>query len=114
MKKMSQQNWIVGDSYQKRILDDSLKGKINLIQDVIVKPHGIIPAHTHRQTDEIFYVTENQATMMVNDKQFTVKPGDFIYVDRNENHGFNNDSDQEFKMIVFKINFAKADSYLKY
>jgi len=114
MKKVLHQNWISGESYQKRILDDHLKGKIDLIQDVIVKANGIIPSHSHQQTDEIFYITKNSAWMKVNGKKFRVSEGDFIYVDRNEKHGFENNSNQEFKMIVFKINFDKKDSYLDY
>lgn len=114
MKRITHQNWIKGKSYQKRILDDNLKGKINLIEDVIVKPGGIVPQHAHDQTDEIFYITENEAIMIVNDKEFKVSPGDFIYVDKNEKHGFRNESNKEFKMIVFKMNFEKSDSYLKY
>lgn len=113
MKINQNQTWIKGKSYKKRILIDNLSKKINLIEDVVIKPHGIVPIHKHEFTDEIFYVIQNNATMIVNDKKFKVKPGDFIYVEKNENHGFRNESDQEFKMIVFKINFKKGDSYLK-
>lgn len=113
MKRITHQNWIKGESYQKRILDDNLKGKINLIEDVIVKPGGIIPQHAHDQTDEIFYVTEGKALMIVNNNKFEVSPGDFIYVNKNEKHGFRNENHKKFKMIVFKINFDKKDSYLK-
>ena len=51
--------------------------------------------------------------MIVNDEEFQVNPGDMIYVDKKESHGFRNESDNEFKMIVLKINFKKEDSYLK-
>ncbi|MCK4808923.1 MAG: cupin domain-containing protein, partial [Candidatus Aenigmarchaeota archaeon] len=64
-------------------------------------------------TDEIFYIINNSAIMIVNDEEFEVNPGDIIYVDKNENHGFRNESDKDFKMIVFKINFQKGDSLLK-
>ena len=36
-----------------------------------------------------------------------------IYVSKNEEHGFRNESGKEFKMIVSKINFKEGDSYLK-
>lgn len=42
-----------------------------------------------------------------------MKHANFIYVGKNEEHGFRNNSNKEFKMIVFKINFKKGDSYLK-
>jgi len=113
MKYIKNKNWILGKSYKKRILIEDLKGKINLIEDVIIEPKGIIPIHKHDFTDEIFYITGNSAIMIVGNREFRVKPGDFIYVEKNEKHGFKNDSNKEFKMIVFKINFKKGDSYLK-
>jgi len=113
MQRINHNNWIKGKSYQKRILIEDLKKKINLIEDVIIIPKGEIPCHSHEFTDEIFYITENSAIMIVNNKEFEVKPGDMIYVDKNESHGFRNETDKEFKMIMFKINFQKGDSLLK-
>ena len=113
MQKINHDNWIKGKSYQKRILIEDLKKKINLIEDVIIIPKGEIPCHSHEFTDEIFYITENSAIMIVNNKEFEVKQGDMIRVDKNESHGFRNESNKEFKMIMFKLNFRKGDSYLK-
>jgi quercetin dioxygenase-like cupin family protein len=113
MKKINHNNWIQGKSYKKRILIEELKGKINLIEDVTIIPKGEIPCHEHKFTDEIFYIVKNSAKMIVNKEEFEVSPGDMIYVDKNESHGFRNENDKEFKMIVFKINFQKEDSFLK-
>ena len=113
MQRINHNNWIKGKSYQKRILIEELKKKINLIEDVIIPPKGEIPCHSHDFTDEIFYIVNNSAVMIVNDEEFEVNPGDMICVDKNENHGFRNESDKEFMMIVFKINFQKDDSLLK-
>jgi len=113
MQKINHNNWIKGKNYQKRILIEELKEKINLIEDIIVSPKEEIPCHKHDFTDEIFYITNNSAIMIVNNKEFEVNPGDMIYVNKNENHGFRNENNNEFKMIVFKINFQKGDSFLK-
>lgn len=113
MKHIKNQEWILDESYKKRVLLENLEKKINLIEDVIVNPHGIIPVHKHDFTDEIFYITKNSAIMIINGKEFEVYPNDMVYVDRNEKHGFRNELDKEFGMIVFKINFKKSDSYLK-
>ena len=51
--------------------------------------------------------------MIVDGKEFKVNPGNMICIDRNESHGFRNETDKEFKMIMFKVNFQKGDSYLK-
>ena len=92
---------------------EELEEKINLIEDIIIAPKGEIPCHSHDFTDEIFYITNNSAIMIVGNEEFKVDPGDMIYVDKNERHGFRNESDKEFKVIVFKINFQKGDSLLK-
>ncbi len=113
MKIIKNKNWIPGKSYKKRILVEGLKSKINLIEDVIVESKGKIPIHSHNFTDEIFYITEGSATMIINEKEFEVNPGDMIYVDKEEEHGFRNESEKDFKMLCFKINFKKGDSYLK-
>ena len=112
MQRINHNNWVKGESYQKRILIEKLKEKINLIEDVIIVPKGEIPCHSHDFTDEIFYIIDNSAIMIVNNKEFKVNPGDMIYVNKNERHGFRNKSNKEFKMIVFKINFQKGDSLL--
>ena len=113
MQRINHNNWVKGKSYQKRILIEELKEKINLIEDVVVVPKGEIPCHSHDFTDEIFYIINNSAIMIVDDKEFEVNPGDMIYVGKNESHGFRNESEKGFKMIVFKINFQKGDSFLR-
>ena len=113
MKHIKNKKWISGKSYKKRILLDNLQEKINLVEDVIVKPKGVIPCHKHDFTDEIFYITHNSAIMIVDGKEFEVHSGDMIYVSKNEEHSFRNESDHEFKMIVSKMNFKKGDSFLK-
>lgn len=113
MKLIRHKNWIKGKDYQKRILLEELPGKVNLIQDVIIKPNNVIPPHKHDFTDEIFYITENSAVAVMNREEFEVFPGDVIYINRNEEHSFKNLSKKEFKMLVLKMNFKKGDSYLK-
>lgn len=113
MQKIDHKNWIKGESYQKRILIKELGEKINLIEDIIIAPKGEISCHSHDFTEEIFYIIQNSAIMIVGNRKFKVSPGEMIYVDKNESHGFRNESDKEFKMIVFKINFQKGDSLLK-
>ena len=110
---MKESKWICGNSYKKKILVDSLKEKINIIQEVIIDSKGEIPIHSHKFTNEIFYVTKNSAIIIINKKENRVKEGDIIYVKKGKEHGFRNESEKNFKMIVFKINFKKGDSYLK-
>ena len=113
MELIKHDNWIKGKNYQKRILLDNFNKQISLIEDVIIVAGGKIPLHKHNSTDEIFYITKSLAIMTVDAKEFKVSPGDMIYVNKNERHGFRNNDNKEFKMLVMKINFQKGDSYLK-
>lgn len=113
MESIKSNNWLEGKGYKKRILIENLKEKVNLIQDVIIPPHTIVSQHKHEYTDEIFYITENSAVMQVENKKFKVKAGDMILVNKQEIHGFENNSSKELKLFVLKINFRKGDLYLK-
>jgi quercetin dioxygenase-like cupin family protein len=113
MKIIKNKKWTKGESYKKRILFDKLDEKINLIEDIIIKAKGCIPPHKHQFTQEIFYITDNSATMTIDNKKIKVSPGDMIYVAKDETHSFQNNSNKEFKMIVLKINFQTGDSFLK-
>ena len=112
MKIIKNKDWIKGEMYRKRILLDNFNKNINLIEDVIIEANGSIPLHHHDFTDEIFYIVNNSAIMIVDDEKFKVSEGDMIYVNKNEKHGFENKNELELKMIVMKINFHKGDSYL--
>ena len=113
MQLIKHNNWIKGKSYQKRILLDNFDKQINLIEDVIIEAGGSVPVHSHNFTDEIFYITKNSVTMIVENEKFEVDEGDMIYVNKNEKHSFENKNSKELKMIIMKINFQKGDSYLK-
>ena len=113
MKLIKDKDWVSGKSYKKRILIEDLEKKINLIENVVVEPRGEIPIHSHKFTDEIFFIIGNSAIMIVDGKEFEVKSGDMIYIDKNEKHGFRNESEKDFKMLCFKIDFREGDSYLK-
>ena len=113
MKINKKTSWIKGKSYRKRILLKGLKGDINLVEEAVIEPGGEVPVHQHKFTKEIFFVTANSATMTVEKKRIKVKAGDLIQVNKGEKHGFINKSKKEFRLIVFKINFQKGDSYLE-
>ena len=108
----NEDKWIKGESYRKRILLDNASKNLNIIEDVVVNPHGKVPIHKHDSTNEIFYIVSGKAVMIVDDKEFEVKHRDIIFVDKNEKHEFRNESDEELKMFVLKIDYIKGDSYL--
>ena len=108
----NEDKWIKGKSYQKRILLSNATKNLNIIEDVIVHPHGEVPVHAHDYASEIFYIVSGKAIMIVGNKEFEVKHRDTIFIDKKEPHGFRNESDEELKMYVLKIDYKKGDSYL--
>ncbi len=112
MEHIRKSEWISGKNYKKNVLADNLGKTLNLIEDVIIDPKGEVPCHSHKFTDEIFFITKNKVIMNVNDISFEVKEGDLIFVDKNESHGFENPSNEIVKLVVLKLNHKNGDSYL--
>ncbi|MCD6522877.1 MAG: cupin domain-containing protein [Candidatus Diapherotrites archaeon] len=115
MKVIRNPNWIEGKGemkYKKRILMENVPPSVNLIEDVVIPPGGKIPSHAHKATTELFYITSGKARMKVQNKEFEVNPKDMVLVEVGESHSFINNSDEDFEMIVLKINFRKDDAIL--
>ena len=104
--------WIPGKSYRKKVLLENIKGKINIVQDVIIEPFGEIPPHKHRFTDEVFYIIKGELIFKTEKESIQLGPGDLIFVDKEESHSFINKSQQEARLICLKINYKEGDSYL--
>jgi len=104
--------WISGKTYKKKILLEDIKDKINLIEDVIIKPLGEVPLHKHQYTKEVFYITEGKPIFRNTKKNIQLKEEELIFIDKEEAHGFINKTKRRVKLICFKINHRKGDSYL--
>lgn len=113
--KSSEGRWIEGKNemkYKKRILMENVPPSINLIEDIIITANGKIPSHAHENTDEIFYITKGKAIVKVGKEELKVGRGDMIFIEKGEEHSFTKDSDENFEMIVLKINFKGDDAIL--
>ena len=91
---------------------DKIEKKLDIIEDVIINPRGEIPLHSHKFTEEIFFIRQNHAIMTVDNNSFKVQEGDVVFVNKGESHGFKNLSNDEVKLICLKINHKKGDSFL--
>jgi len=113
--KNSKDKWVKGKgemAYQKKILMDNIPPSVNLIEDIIIPAGGKIPAHVHKQTAEIFYITKGKTWMKIGEKGFELSEKDMVFVNVGEEHSFRNDSDENLEMIILKINFKKDDAIL--
>ena len=115
MKVIRDTKWIEGRgelNYRKRVLMDSVPPAVNLIEDVVVPAGGRIPPHVHESTKEIFYATSGTASLVAGGEESTLGPGDLAVVDAGEEHAFTNNSSEDFKMLVLKINFREGEAIL--
>jgi len=111
----SENNWIEGKedlNYKKKVLIENIPKSINLIQRVIIPKKGKIPIHAHKQTSEVFYIC-NGFLKILGKEETILKKGDIVFVEKEEDHGFINDGNEDIEMLVFKINFEKGDEILR-
>lgn len=69
----------------------------------IVTPGAEIGGHSHQVDDEIYIIVEGNATMMVNDQEASVGPGDAVLLKCGGSHGLRNESDQEVHVLVLDL-----------
>ena len=66
----------------KNYYDPKIVGEINDSYVKLAKLKGGFPRHSHRDEDEMFYVIEGELKLVFDDKEITLRPGEFIIVPR--------------------------------
>jgi mannose-6-phosphate isomerase-like protein (cupin superfamily) len=92
--------------YSKTIIfsgDDFAEGG-HLLQVVTVPPRTKQRLHLHKRQTEIFYVLEGRASIEIAGEEFDARAGDAFICTPGDRHSLWNQSDQDFRLIVFKIN----------
>ena len=79
---------------------------------IIIPPGKSSTLHHHKITQETYFVLKGEGKMQVNDKHFTLLPGQACWIEVGENHKIQNDGETE---LVFLAICAPAwvpeDSY---
>ena len=111
--KQEEKEWDDKEAYSKKILfnEDELKSKGNVVQVVKFPPKTKLKPHYHKQTKEIFYILKEGGIISIDNQQFRARNGDILLCEPGEIHFVINDTDEEFKILVFKINSEENDSY---
>lgn len=55
---------------------------------VRIAPGSALKPHTHADSESFIYIVEGSAVVRLNDKLFSVKAGDTIYIPAGVSHGF--------------------------
>lgn len=67
------------------------------------QPGCLVPKHKHLDMYEIFLVEEGQIEVKINSKKIVLKKGDFLTIEPNENHTFQNKSKNSAVITYFSI-----------
>ncbi len=65
--------------------------------------------HLHREQTEVFYILEGVAVIQIRAQDYVARPGDAFICDPGDTHSLWNQSDEDFKVVVFKINKPEED-----
>ena len=76
----------------------------HLLQIVTIPADTRQRAHYHDRQTEVFYILEGEATITFNDVDYPARPGDAFICSPGDVHRVWNKTDQEFRLVVFKIN----------
>lgn len=93
------------EDYSKRVLFDAgeLPGEGHVVQVVTIPPQTKQRAHYHKKQTEVFFILEGECLIVIDDKEFTAKPGDAFVCEPGDTHYLHNETDAPFRLIVFKI-----------
>ena len=74
-------------------------------------PKTKLKPHYHKQTKEIFYILKEGGIISIDDEQIRAQNDDILFCEPGEKHFVINDTDEEFRILVFKIDSKENDSF---
>ena len=97
--------------YSKKVLFNvnELPHGGHMLQEVIIPANTKQREHYHNIQTEVFYITQGECSVFINQKEFITKPGDAFVCEPKDTHYLWNKSDKDFHLIVFKINRPEND-----
>ena len=115
MKKINvtAQNWVEAPGYKKQLLlsEKELRCNGTRVQMVVIPPHSTIENHYHKTSREFYYVLQGGCLLTINNETLRLSVGDMLLTEPDDVHKLINDSDKEFKLLVFKTNATEQDTY---
>ena len=102
---------IVKQDYRKKIIFalDDFDEKGHLLQVVTIPPNTRQRLHSHARQTEVFYILEGEAIIRINDVDTLAKPGDAFICSPGDVHNVWNQTDNDFRLVVFKINLPEGE-----
>lgn len=91
--------WALGVKVTIRADSEMTGGAYSAFEDLVLPGQGP-PLHTHTNEDETMYVIEGELEVVLGDKTYTARPGDFAHMARGVPHRFKNISDKPARMLL--------------
>jgi quercetin dioxygenase-like cupin family protein len=97
--------------YSKEIIfsTEDFEEEGHLLQVVTIPPRTKQRLHLHREQTEVFYVLEGRGIISISGSEFLAGTGDAFICSPADTHSLWNQSDEDFKVLVFKINKPEKD-----
>jgi uncharacterized cupin superfamily protein len=85
-----------------RVLQGGAKAgrHLNFLHDDILPPGTSIGLHRHKDDEEYYYIVSGRGTMTLDGRRIPVRAGDITAVLPGGEHGLENDSDADMRIIV--------------
>lgn len=88
---------------QRFIAPNELQSNIQTVNYVELGPGESYTPHRHPDCEECFFALEGEATAFIESKGINITKGDFLVVEKNEEHSFKNETDKVFVYFAFRI-----------
>jgi len=86
------------------ISHQDLAGKrLRFVHDDVLPPGTSIGVHPHHDDEEYYYILEGCGMMTLDSERFEVRPGDIAAVFPGGEHGLENNSDADLRLIVISV-----------
>ncbi len=93
--------WGPGDLYSLLVTGEETNNAFFQFEAIVPKGGGP-PPHVHSREDESFYIVSGRLEILLGDKTYQAKRGDFVYIPRGTVHAFKNvGSDTAVQLVTF-------------
>ncbi len=79
---------------------DDFRSSLHFLHELILEPGAKIGEHTHRGSEEIYFMLEGTGEITIDGTTFTMEEGDAVLTRNNSTHSFTVTSKIPVKMIV--------------
>lgn len=112
VKRLEPSEWKEREDYRKKILasEDDIGSEGNIVQIVEIAPGNHVKPHFHEETIEVFYILQPGGKLVIEDEEIEPEEGETIVCEPGDVHEVINDSNQEFRILVFKAEMEEDDT----